>query len=258
VRKIVPTFMMCTACLGCLILLAALPAAGLAQTPARAAKAEVSPDARFRLGSVLYEDNFQHGLESWKAEMEKPATVLAKDGVLDLDAPAGLTLWFTHELDGPVMISYDAVVVAAGGPNDRVSDLNCFWMASDPSSPQDLFAHPRSGAFPTYNSLHSYYVGLGGHNNTSTRFRRYIGDNDDRPLLPENDLAGADKMIVPNRMEHIRLVADGRLIQFYRGQERYFEMVDAQPYTRGWFGIRTTRSHLRIQNLKIVRLIPND
>ena len=51
------------------------------------------------------------------------------------------------------MIQYEATVIAASGPNDRVSDLNSFWMATDPQSPTDLFAHPRSGAFADYNTL---------------------------------------------------------------------------------------------------------
>ena len=75
------------------------------------------------------------------------------------------------------MIQYEATVVSAGGPNDRVSDLNSFWMATDPRTPEDLFAHDRSGKFAEYNLLDMYYVGLGGNGNTTTRFRRYIGDD---------------------------------------------------------------------------------
>ena len=130
-----------------------------------------------------------------------------------------MTVWFRHELKGPVMISYDATAVSAGGANDRVSDLNSFWMATDPASPKDIFAHPRSGAFAGYNSLRMYYVGLGGNGNTTTRFRRYIGDTVERPLLPENDLSVAEhpeKGIVANKSQRVTLVADGGLIQYWR------------------------------------------
>jgi hypothetical protein len=30
-------------------------------------------------------------------------------------------------------------------------------------------------------------------------------------------------------------------------------MQDAAPYTRGWFGLRTTRSHLRVRNVRFLR-----
>ena len=39
-----------------------------------------------------------------------------------------------------------------------------------------MFARLRSGTFAEYNDLLTYYVGLGGNRNTTTRFRRYIGD----------------------------------------------------------------------------------
>jgi hypothetical protein len=214
-------------------------------------------DKRFHAGKVLYTDDFRHGLEQWRPEMEKPGKISANDGVLDIDVPGGLTLWFRNVLTGPVMISYDATVISAGGPNDRVSDLNCFWMATDPSSPQDIFAHPRSGAFAGYNDLRTYYVGLGGNSNKTTRFRRYIGDPVLRPLLPQDDLESPDKMIVPNRTQTIRLIADGHVIEFYRDQERLFEHNDPDPYTRGWFAIRTTKNHMQIKNLSIVQLIPD-
>jgi len=209
-------------------------------------------------GKLLYSDDFKDGLGLWRVEMERPGTVTAKDGVLDIDVPAGVTVWFKQELEGPVMISYEATVVSAGGANDRVSDLNSFWMATDPAAPGDIFAHPRSGAFAEYNSLHLYYVGLGGNGNTTTRFRRYIGDTVERPLLPENDLSvkeHPEKGIVANKTQTVRLIADGKLIQYWRDNEKIFEMVDPERYTKGWFGIRTTKDHMQVKNLRIVRLV---
>ena len=226
------------------------------------------PDKRIHAGKLLYADDFTHGLGRWRVEMELAAggtagTVTAKGGVLDIDVPAGVTVWFRQELDGPVMIQYDATAISAGGKNDRVSDLNSFWMATDPRSPGgDLFARPqnRTGKFAEYNGLDMYYVGLGGNGNTTTRFRRYIGDEVERPLLPENDLAVArhpEMGIVANRTQTVTLIADSRLIQYWRDGVKLFEMTDAQPYTRGWFGIRTTRNHMQVRNLRILRLVGN-
>ena len=243
--------------IGCCLLVAATLGMGWSQTGAAGGDVK---DSRFHSGKLLYSDDFSHGMDRWRVEMEKPGAVTAKDGVLDIDVPAGATVWFRQELDGPVMISYDATVISAGGANDRVSDLNSFWMATDPASPDDLFAHPRSGAFAEYNKLHLYYVGLGGNGNKTTRFRRYIGDTVDRPLLPENDLSVAEhpgKGIVANKMQRVTLIADGGLIQYWRDSEKIFEMTDPAPYVKGWFGIRTTKSHMQVRNLRIVRLVGN-
>jgi len=105
-----------------------------------------------------------------------------------------------------------------------------------------------------------YYVGLGGNGNTTTRFRRYIGDAVERPLLPENDLSLAqhpEKGIVANQTQTVTLIADGSLVQYWRDGEKIFEMLDVQPYTRGWFAIRTTQNHMQVRHLRIVRLIAN-
>ena len=219
--------------------------AALAAGPALA-----GPSEPYRRGRRLHADDFRRGLDQWALEAEKPATVTARDGVLDIDTPAGLTLWLRPELVGPVMIEYEAQAVSAGGPNDRVSDLNAFWMARDASGESPL-AHPRSGAFADYDTLKTYYVGQGGNGNTSTRFRRYVGRPGHRPLLQQHDHAAADEMLVPNRWRTVRLIADGGLIQYWSDGRKLFELNDAESYLRGWFGLRTTQSHLRVRRFRV-------
>ncbi len=218
-----------------------------------AGPALAAPRERWRRGRRLHADGFRHGLDQWALEAEKPATVGVRDGVLDIDTPAGLTLWFRPELVGPVMIEYQAQAVSAGGPHDRVSDLNAFWMARDASGESPL-ATPRTGAFADYDTLKTYYVGQGGNGNTSTRFRRYVGRPGERPLLPRHDHAAADEMLVANRWQTVRLVADGGLIQYWNDGRKLFELDDDQPYTRGWFGLRTTWSHLRVRRFGVYAL----
>jgi len=214
------------------------------------------PGESFVKGPVLFADPFRKGLENWVAEVEKPGRIAARDGVLTIDVPAGCTLWFRSELEGNVMIQYEARMVSAGGANDRVSDLNAFWMATDARSPNDLFATRRSGKFADYNPLRTYYVGQGGNGNTTTRFRRYIGDATERPLLPEHDLRAPDVLLRPNVWQTIRLVALGDRIQYYRDGRLLFNFVDAAPYTRGWFGFRTTFAHVELRRLVVWRIEP--
>jgi hypothetical protein len=201
--------------------------------------------------TLLYQDDFASGLANWHIEAEKPGRITAIDGVLDVDVPAGVTLWFKSRLEGPVVIEFEATAVAEGGPNDQVSDLNVFWMANNADGRQPVFARERSGAFAEYNGLQMYYVGLGGNRNTTTRFRRYIGDPVSRPLLPEHDLSAASAMLVPNRAQTITLIADGSQVEYRRDGQRLFQLEDPAPYVNGWFGLRTTFSHLRIRRLRI-------
>jgi hypothetical protein len=203
------------------------------------------------LGSRLYADNFRTGPGRWRVELEREGAVTVRDGVLEIDTSGGCSVWFREELQGPVMIQYDAVAVAEGGLNDHVSDLNCFWMASDPGAPAGAPLRPRSGAFADYDDLLAYYVGQGGNRNTTTRMRRYVGQVDNRPLLPQHDLSDPAHLLQPNVRQTVQLFAAGRQIEYRRDGVRVFSLDDARPYTRGWFAIRTTANRLRISNFSV-------
>lgn len=201
---------------------------------------------------ILYEDHF-NSLDNWLVELEKPGNVSVRHGDLNIDVPAGCTLWFTPELSSPVRIEYEATMISAGGPNDRVSDLNCFWMATDARSPADFFTARRTGAFADYNQLRAYYVGQGGNSNSTTRFRRYIGDPVLRPLLPQHDLKDRALLLAPNVPQRIRLLAQGSTIRYSNNGRLIFDFHDPQPYTRGRFGFRTTWSHVQLRNFRVSR-----
>ncbi|MHA6723614.1 DUF6250 domain-containing protein [Sphingomonas sp. RS2018] len=210
------------------------------------------PRGRDRL---MHSDDFASGLSHWAVETERGGRVAAANGTLDIDVPGGATIWFRPVLEGPIAIDYDVTPIAAGGPNDQVSDVNCFWMATDPQTPGgDVLARPRSGAFADYDTLNTYYAGIGGNRNTTSRFRRYIGQRDNRPLLPRHDLSAPADLLQPNRRTRIRLIADGARIALLRDGRQMFALDDPAPYTRGRFGLRTTFSHLRIERFRVWRL----
>jgi hypothetical protein len=193
-------------------------------------------------------------LRSWAAEQMPGGTTSVKDGALVITDVAGSTIWLREKLTAPVTISYEATVVVADGPTDRLSDLNCFWMASDPRSPDtEPFAtgHARSGKFSDYDALLTYYVGYGGNKNTTTRFRRYDG-TPARPLLPAHDLNNQKFLLIPNHTYRIELTAlpDGT-VHYRRDGELIFDFRDPAPLKSGWFAIRTVKSHLVIRDLRI-------
>ncbi len=175
------------------------------------------------------------------------------NNTLEIDAHKGVTVWFKTKLQGECVIEYDITVIDNGGPNDRVSDMNCFWMFSDPHQPDQSLAfsdNSRQGIFKNYNTLQGYYVGLGGHNNTRTRFRRYDG-NFERELLPAHDLSAKEFLIIPNQKYHITLVARGSKVQYWRDNHLLFDYRDKSPYTEGWFAFRTVNNHMLVENMMI-------
>ncbi|HVU18555.1 MAG TPA: DUF6250 domain-containing protein [Candidatus Didemnitutus sp.] len=194
-----------------------------------------------------WSDDFTHGLDAWAVEQQPGGTVTAMDNVLRIDDRGGCTVWFRPRLTAPVVISYEARMLSTG----RVSDLNCFWMASDPAHPGDLLAHRRDGKFASYDSLLTYYVGVGGNNNTTTRFRRYDGTGA-RPLAPEFDHRDRADLLDGDRTYRIRIVVagDGH-VQFLRDDKLLFDFRDPKPLLAGWFGFRTVQSRIEIRHFRV-------
>ncbi len=198
-------------------------------------------------------ENSPH-LGDWVVEQMAGGTVVAKEGALVVEDAGGCTVWYRRPLTAPVEISYDVTVVSRGGPHDRVSDVNCFWMASDPHAPEGCpFAagHGRSGKFIEYDALQTYYVGMGGNTNSTTRFRRYDGHGA-KPLRPEYDLRAKPFLLRPNQTYHLRLVAHDGIAEFWRDGQKLFSFRDAEPLTHGWFAFRTVKSHMEIRNFQVI------
>ncbi|PHN02705.1 DUF6250 domain-containing protein [Flavilitoribacter nigricans] len=198
-------------------------------------------------------DPFTTDLSRWKPELEPGGTIALTDGKLEITAAGGCTLWFKEKLKQPLMIEYTATVIDEGGPHDRVSDLNCFWLADDPESGELLADTSRTGKFSQYDRLRLYYVGLGGHNNTKTRFRRYRGTGE-KPLLPEHDLSDPKYLITPNAPNHIRIVVFEGEVQYWRNDQLIYDFYDPSPYVSGYFGFRTVRNHMTVEDFKIYKI----
>lgn len=205
---------------------------------------------------LLCNETFNDDLLNWKVEQMPGGTVQVKTGKLEINDVAGCTVWFTQKLEAPAMIEYDAIVIKDDGPNDLVTDLNCFWMANDNQFPDNLFekSTQREGKFRNYDSLNLYYVGLGGHYNSKTRFRRYTGDGN-KPLLPEHDLSDSNYLITPNKLNQIRIIVFNGIIQYYRNDKLIFNFFDKEAYTKGYFGFRTVHNHMTVDNFKVYKLV---
>ncbi|MER5718356.1 DUF6250 domain-containing protein [Streptomyces sp. NPDC002132] len=226
-------------------------AALAAIAPAATANAAPAGGAPRRRRLVAHDD-FRHGLCRWAVELENGGTVTASRGTLEVDVPAGATIWYRERLEGPYVLQYTATPVSAGGANDRVSDLNNFWNAVDVRSPDDLFATPRGGALAEYDHLTTYYVGYGANSNTTTRMRRYVGRPGERPLLYDY----TEPLLVAGEPNHVRIVSDGSTVRWWNNGRLVFDHTDPEPYTGGHFAFRTTWSHFRIDDFRVWSLIP--
>ena len=190
----------------------------------------------------------------WRIEAESPLTrILLRGDTLDITSPKGLSLWWNEPFQAPCTIFYRACVVMEGGPYDRLSDLNCFWMATDTSFTSPLKGIvQRAGRFLESYHLQCYYLGYGGNYNTTTRFRRYDGDTlaithpSHRPPIIK-EYTDSAHLLKPNHWYSVRIE------MFENGHTRYFlddellvDYQDPSPLLHGWFAFRTTWSHIRL------------
>ena len=192
----------------------------------------------------------------WHVESESPDYKISFSGdTAEIFAPKGLTLWRNEKMSGNTTIEYDASICDTGMPGDRLSDLNCFWMASDPKAPTNIRKREswRKGIFVNCYSLQLYYLGFGGNHNSTTRFRRYDGNEDGitneaaRPKILK-EYTDPAHLLEPNKWYHIKITNDNGRVQYFINGERLVDFLDPTPLTEGWFGFRTTAARARIAN----------
>lgn len=210
----------------------------------------------------------------WRMEAEADdSRIIWRGDTAEILAPKGLTLWYKEKMTGNVVIEYDACIInrhiedvlpdikkSIGSVEpcsyERTSDLNCFWMASDPQA-SNIWTHmkKRNGVFLNCYALQLYYMGFGGNYNSTTRFRRYDGDKRGvaearfRPRII-SEYTDEKHLLRPNHWYHVRLESiDGRVRYFIDG-ECLVDYLDPKPLKSGWFGFRTTLAHAKVCNFK--------
>ena len=190
--------------------------------------------------------------EDWVTEQKPGGSVAFNTTSLEIKDTAGSTIWYRTKLTSPLEINYSISVINDDDKNYRVSDLNCYWMANE--SNEDVAPYQshtrRHGAFSEYDSLYTYYVGYGGNNNSTTRFRRYDGTKN-RPLLPENDLRDQKHLLIGNHTYHIKLICKNNLTEYWCDGEKIFSFHDPKPLKSGWFAFRLLKNHVVVTDFKV-------
>ena len=203
----------------------------------------------------------QTKLSDWAVEAESTESKvsLTSDGSIDIIAPKGLTLWYKRQMQGNVIIEYDAQIVVEEHNNNtwnRLSDLNCFWQATDPKQKDGSVLRgipKRKGIFANQYALSLYYMGYGGNYNSTTRFRRYNGNENGvkdpsfRPAILR-EYTDPGHILKPNHWYHIRLEQHFGHVRYIIDGECIVDYLDIRPFYRGFFGFRTTLAHAQIRN----------
>jgi hypothetical protein len=205
---------------------------------------------QYQKGNLIFKEDFDTDLKNWITEFapSSTSTVTIKNGKLVIDVQGGATVWLKKKLSGNLLIEYKRKVILDKGPNDRLSDLNQFWMATDPKN-KNLFT--RTGVFAQYDSLLLYYVGFGGNTNSTTRFRKYNGKGD-RVLL--TDLTDKPHLLEPNKEYSIKITVYNGLTKFFVDDVEYFSFQDKEPLREGYFGFRSTKSRQEIYGFRVYAL----
>ena len=193
----------------------------------------------------------------WRVESESPDyRVSFRGDTCEILSPKGLTLWRKEKMRAGMTVEYDACVVDEGRDGDRLSDMNCFWLASDPKA-KDLWARAdwRSGIFLRCYTLQMYYLGYGGNHNSTTRFRRYDGDEagvEDAAKRPGilKEYTDAAHLLKANHWYHWKIESKQGHTRIFVDGECIVDYLDPQPLQEGWFGFRTTLSRIRITGFK--------
>ena len=206
----------------------------------------------YKIKQLIGADNFETTLDTnkWFVELSPKINnkISVKNHQLVLDVANGATIWWTKKLENKWQIEFDRTIPIEYKTNDRLSDFNVFWQATDPHSDKLMGRNP---AFENYDSLSLYYVGFGGNTNTTTRFRKYQGTGE-RTLLAE--YTDSTHLLVANKTYHCRIVFKRNTMNFYIDDVLFFSFKDSKPLTRGYFGFRTTQSRQLFDNFRVFEI----
>lgn len=207
--------------------------------------------------SNLYQDDFNQKTSNWIIESSNLTETSWKGGELDIDTSSGTTVWFKEPIGVMTLIEFDGRTVVEGGQNDRGTDLNFFWMATDLTNP-DFFQQSgwRNGKMRNYDSLSLYYVGYGANDNSTTRFRQYTGDGT-RPLQSKYDINDRQFMNIDNIPTNIKIYNLPEKTVILSNDQFLYEIPRDSQYQEGWFGFRTWKSHIAIDKFSVSKLVEN-
>ncbi len=211
--------------------------------------------------NILFEDDFSTDLGNWW--FEGTEKVFIADGKLHIDANSGddtkghaSTVWCRERISAEnVVISFDAYVV---GSSTDINNINFFLNYSNPDGTDiyDTRQDRLSGSYSLYHDLNGYiftYVNdvagespsVAGVPKGRFRIRRCPGFE---LLSSDYTYNGRGKI-----HRHIEIIKEGNKLQYKVDGTVRAEAIDENPWNEGYFGFRTFRTELIIDNLTVRR-----
>ncbi|MEX0715565.1 MAG: DUF1961 family protein [Planctomycetaceae bacterium] len=214
-----------------------------------------------RKTEALFSDDFSAGMDRWWVEGGQ--SVRVEDGRLHVaaDPPAGekghvATVWCKQPIDGDVRITCAAHVVSS---SVEANNINFFLFYSDPSGkPLEETAPQRADAdYRDYHELHGYIVTYlnGGREDADSdnprariRIRRCPGFE----LLEETFAHHCEA----GRTYRFEIVRQGKRLTVRVDGKKLLEAEDLEPHRSGHFGLRTFRTRLWWDDIRVERIEP--
>lgn len=208
----------------------------------------------FLLASLLFEESFSSGMANWWSEGGEKVWV--QDGRLNVRADAAnstvATVWHRQPHAGDFDIELDAHVVSS---SIEANNINLFFSYSDPAgTPLEQTRESRASAeYALYHKLNGYIITFLNHPKGAPKqeplpARIRIRRNPGFQLLAE----GWAYHCQAGRTYRLRVTKRGGEIRFAVDGKELLRATDPNPLQGGHFGLRTFRTHLWWDNIRLL------
>ncbi|MFO7945752.1 MAG: DUF1961 family protein [Armatimonadota bacterium] len=220
-------------------------------------------------GKVVFFEDFKDGMDNWWVEGGVKVWVMNDRLHMDGDPGGarsdhrpgyGCTVWCKEKFEGDLKIEYDAHVLYSG---PEVNNINFFFYYSDPDgTPMIDKAEKRHALEGDYRQYHD----LNGHIITFLQANR----DEDMAKPPEERPARVRMRRCPgfelmnetyayecqaNKTYHCQIIKRGKHIEFSVDGNVLLEAEDdREPLTEGLIGLRTFRTYLWWDNIRVTKL----
>jgi len=220
-----------------------------------AARADAAPQE-----GVLLAEDFEAGMDDWW--VEGGVDVRVEEGRLYVDAdPEGAegyvcTVWCKQGLSGDVRIEFDAHVLSSSA---NANNINFFFHYSDPAGDPlyDTRDERESAAYGLYHELNGYICTF----LNDTREENLALPPEERKArvrirrCPGFDLLAEtyDYRCREGVTYHVEILRQGGVITFSVDGEELLTVEDLEPLDGGLIGLRTFRTRLWWDNIRVTR-----
>jgi hypothetical protein len=203
------------------------------------------------MGAGIHE-NFSRGMLDWWSEGGERVRVEGGRLLVSADNPkipgGGVaTVWHKATHPGDFQVELDAHVVSS---TPGANNINLFFSYSDPSGAplEETRAERRSAEYSLYHKLNGYIVtflndAVAGTGKARIRIRRSPGFR----LLAET----YEYHCRAGRTYHIKITKRGGEIRFSVDGRELLKATDPEPLAGGYFGLRTYRTELWWDNIRL-------